>query len=68
MLNIEGDTMPHPKRRQSKTRRDKRRTHDFLTPVNTVDCPNCGEKMLPHRICDYCGFYKKTQYIEKPSE
>ncbi|OUJ74427.1 50S ribosomal protein L32 [Hymenobacter crusticola] len=41
--------MAHPKRRQSSTRRDKRRTHDKLTPKAVTICPNTGELHLRHK-------------------
>jgi large subunit ribosomal protein L32 len=50
--------MPNPKRRHSKQRTAKRRSHDFLTPVNSGACPNCGERKLSHRACPKCGEYK----------
>ncbi len=40
--------MPNPKTRHSKSRRDKRRTHDALTPANVVTCPTTGEPHLRH--------------------
>ena len=27
-------------------------------------CPNCGAKMLPHRACAACGYYKGKQVLE----
>ena len=33
--------MPNPKRRHSKQRTAKRRSHDFLTPTGVSKCPNC---------------------------
>lgn len=56
--------MAVPKKRVSRTRRDKRRTHKKLTPVNLIKCPQCGEASLPHRICPHCGFYKGRTVIE----
>ena len=56
--------MPNPKRRHSKARRDKRRTHDALTTVSLSSCPNCHEKKLPHRACPHCGQYKGREVIE----
>ncbi len=50
--------MPNPKRRHSKQRTAKRRSHDFLTPVNSGICPNCQERKLAHRACPKCGEYK----------
>ena len=44
-------SMPVPKRRTSKSKRNKRRAHDALTPVNPIACPQCGEPALPHRVC-----------------
>lgn len=54
---------PLPKRKHSRTRRDKRRTHDSLTAVNLVQCSNCGEMRLPHRVCPNCGHYKGREVI-----
>jgi large subunit ribosomal protein L32 len=56
--------MAVPKRRQSTTRRDKRRSHDAITLPNTVLCPQCGEPKLPHRVCPSCGTYKGRQDID----
>ena len=43
--------MPNPKRRHSKTRTAKRRTHDALKPIGTSECPQCHELKLPHTVC-----------------
>lgn len=56
--------MANPKRRHSKSRRDKRRTHDALTPPASSLCPNCGEAKLPHRACSHCGEYRGRQILE----
>lgn len=53
--------MPNPKRRHSKQRGRKRRTHDALSPVSAGACPQCGEPKAPHRVCAYCGFYRQRQ-------
>jgi large subunit ribosomal protein L32 len=55
---------PLPKKKHSRTRRDKRRTHDALESSNLVQCSNCGEMRLPHRVCPSCGFYKGREVIE----
>ncbi len=56
--------MAVPKRRISRTRRDKRRTHQKLNPINLTVCPECDQPMIPHRICPGCGFYKGRTVIE----
>jgi len=56
--------MAVPKRKTSKSRRDKRRTHYKLTAPNVVECPHCHEPKLPHRVCPHCGKYKGEEVIE----
>ncbi len=55
---------PHPKRKLSSGRRNRRRAHDALKPRSLVACPNCGEMMLPHRVCPSCGHYQGREIIE----
>ena len=50
--------MPVPKRKTSKSKRDKRRTHQKVATPSVVACPQCGEAILPHRMCPDCGTYK----------
>lgn len=56
--------MAHPKRKISKTRRDKRRTHYKAVAPTVVSCTNCGAPVLYHRVCGECGFYKGKPAIE----
>ncbi|HEX5473109.1 MAG TPA: 50S ribosomal protein L32 [Vicinamibacterales bacterium] len=58
--------MPNPKRRHSKTRTAKRRTHDALAAVPRGECPQCHEPKPPHQVCPNCGYYKARQV--KPVE
>lgn len=41
--------MPHPKKRHSTSRRDKRRTHVKLAAPALVVCPVTGVVHTPHR-------------------
>lgn len=56
--------MPVPKRKTSKARRDKRRTHWKLSLRGMALCPRCQEAKLPHRVCPKCGYYKDRQVVE----
>jgi large subunit ribosomal protein L32 len=61
--------MPVPKKRQSKSRRDKRRAnHDRVAAPAVVECPSCGEPKLAHRICPACGKYKGDQVFKTEEE
>lgn len=56
--------MPNPKRRHSKSRRDKRRSHDALAQPTRSLCPTCGEAKLPHCVCKACGGYRGKQVLD----
>ena len=53
-----------PKRRISRTRRDKRRTHWKMTRPAFGTCSHCGQPARPHRVCASCGFYRGREYME----
>ncbi|MEO0088973.1 MAG: 50S ribosomal protein L32 [candidate division WOR-3 bacterium] len=55
--------MPVPKRRHSKARGRKRRTHWKLRIPQWVECPHCHQFKLPHTVCPHCGFYKGKEVI-----
>lgn len=56
--------MAVPKRRTSKARRDRRRTaKSRLTIPTVVDCPQCHEPRLPHRVCGACGYYNGREVM-----
>ena len=55
--------MAVPKKRTSKQRQRKRRTHYKARPVVTNPCPRCGDPKRPHRICFECGFYRDEPVI-----
>lgn len=49
--------MALPKRRHSKSRRDKRRAHWKLGARHLGECPHCHRLRLAHRACPGCGYY-----------
>ena len=53
-----------PKRRISRTRRNKRRTHWKMGSPATTTCAHCGQPAMPHRVCGSCGFYRGREYVE----
>lgn len=52
--------MPNPKRKISRSKRDKRRANwrAKLSPKTLSKCDNCGEMKMPHYVCPHCGHYK----------
>ena len=55
--------MAHPKRRQSKTRTLKRRTHDKAVAPTLAVCPNCGAYYVYHTVCPTCGYYHRARSV-----
>ena len=52
--------MAVPKKKTSKSRRDKRRgghTHAVVSAHVNV-CPRCGQPKRPHRLCPTCKTYR----------
>ncbi len=56
--------MAVPKRKVSKSRRDKRRSHHALKAPSLTPCPECGEMKQQHIVCSQCGMYKGRQVIQ----
>jgi len=59
--------MPHPKRKISKSRRDKRRTHDKAVAPTLTTCKVTGAVHLAHRAYTVDGnvYYNGKLLIEK---
>jgi large subunit ribosomal protein L32 len=50
--------MANPKKKHTPMRRDMRRSANFkLTAASLAKCSQCGAAVLPHRVCQACGFY-----------
>ena len=56
--------MAVPKKKVSKQRKRKRRTHHKAEVPTLVACPKCGDPKLPHRVCPSCGTYNGQQVVE----
>jgi large subunit ribosomal protein L32 len=50
--------MAVPKRKTSKSRRDKRRATHAITAAKVNVCATCGQPKRPHHLCPTCGTYK----------
>jgi large subunit ribosomal protein L32 len=55
--------MPVPKRKTSKSKSARRRTHYKAVAPGIVLCPSCKEPTQPHRVCSKCGIYKGKKYL-----
>jgi large subunit ribosomal protein L32 len=57
-----------PKRKLSKGRRDRRRSHLALKTAALVVCPQCKSLRRPHHVCPTCGSYRGAEMVEVESE
>jgi len=56
--------MAVPKRRTSKAKKNKRRSHDSLGVPTRTNCATCSNPKVPHRVCPVCGTYRGRAVIE----
>jgi large subunit ribosomal protein L32 len=59
--------MAVPKKRTSRTRRDKRRATHKISAPRLNECPRCHSPRLPHRVCPTCGTYDGREVITFPT-
>lgn len=63
--------MAVPKRKVSRSRRDKRSANKGLDPqtVNLCFSGSCnGTPKLPHHVCPECGFYRGVKVVKTKTE
>lgn len=56
--------MAVPKRRQSKARSRKRRSHNAVKPIQLTYCPQCHTPIPSHVVCPTCGQYQGRTLVE----
>ena len=55
--------MPVPKRKRSRSRRDKRFANKGMEYRALSACANCKEPIQSHQACISCGFYKGRKVL-----
>ncbi len=60
--------MAVPKKRTTSSRRDKRRAHDALKPVNVIYDKETGTHRLPHHVSSSSGTYNGVFVLKVSSE
>ncbi len=60
--------MPLPKRRFSRSRRDKRRTQLNLKVTGLSRCSQWRAWFLPHGVCSSCGYSRGRQVVPVKTE
>lgn len=60
--------MPTPKRKVSKSRRDKRSANKGIKPKATTLCQTCQAPLSCHQVCKECGYYKGTKILRTKTD
>lgn len=60
--------MATPKGKISKARKHSRQANWKLSAPAIVECPQCHQMKLAHRVCKQCGYYKGVQVVVKNEE
>ncbi|MCL2094068.1 MAG: 50S ribosomal protein L32 [Treponema sp.] len=56
--------MAVPRAKTSKARTRRRGSINMkLSPPTMIECSSCGNRVLLHRVCSKCGFYRGKQVI-----
>ena len=56
--------MSVPKKRRTSSSRNRRRSHQALKQTGLVKCPKCKTMILPHKVCQTCGYYNGEEIIK----
>ncbi|RLC33599.1 MAG: 50S ribosomal protein L32 [Candidatus Nealsonbacteria bacterium] len=56
--------MAVPKQRKTKSRQGQRRSHLYLKRPFLTLCPKCKKPVLPHTVCQNCGYYKGAEVLD----
>lgn len=60
--------MAVPKGKTSKQRKHTRVANWKVAAPTLVECPQCHELKVPHKVCDACGYYDGQQVVEVSKE
>lgn len=60
--------MAVPKKKTSRARRNRRRSHDALKLPQLSKCARTGAPKLSHRVCEESGYYGKNKQVFEVEE
>ena len=55
--------MAVPKKRKTSAQAGQKRSHDDLAKTQLGKCPQCGEAVMPHNACTFCGYYNNNKVV-----
>lgn len=56
--------MAVPRHHMAKGKQLRRRSHLALKAKTLTKCSHCGKMIMPHAMCNFCGYYKGSQIVD----
>lgn len=53
-----------PSKRRTKQQKRERSSHFALVEKGLTACSHCKRKILPHRVCPHCGYYRGRMVVK----
>ncbi|MBI4092781.1 MAG: 50S ribosomal protein L32 [Candidatus Kerfeldbacteria bacterium] len=53
-----------PSKRRTKQSKRERASHFALVETSLTTCSHCKRKILPHRVCPHCGYYRGREVLK----
>ena len=60
--------MGTPTQKRTKASKKRRASQFALNKANHMKCSNCEKPVMPHMVCDNCGFYKGKEVVKKKTK
>ena len=60
--------MPKSRRSKSRTASHRAAAWKLVQSCQYNKCPNCGAPVVPHVVCDNCGYYKGKKVLVTRAE
>jgi large subunit ribosomal protein L32 len=53
-----------PAKKSSRSSKRRRASHFALKKMEMSSCSHCKKKILPHKVCPFCGYYAGREIIK----
>jgi len=64
----DANRMGLPSKRRTKQQKRERSSHFALVDKTLTACSHCKRKILPHRVCPHCGYYRGRMVVKMTSK
>lgn len=61
-------TMSVSKKKKSRSKTARGRSHQALSKIKLIKCKKCGKSTMPHRVCAACGTYQGKEIIKQKTK